>query len=90
MKQVYCVEIDNNPVALANTLRMMEKKIVNFESDWRLIVNTGGIDYGVFINVDVVRKEVEVCNQPDDGAGEDWLEDIFAALDEDEDEEDEE
>ena len=89
MKNYYSVEIDNNPTALMHTLKKMEEGIPDFDWDWRLIVNSGGIDYGVYLNVDIDRREIEICNQPRHGDGEDTLDDILENF-EDEWEDDEE
>lgn len=91
MKEIYCVEIDRyDPLALAHVLEKMGKAIPDFEYEWQLKANGGGIDYGLYINVDINRKEIEICNQPEDGEGEDWLEDIFENFKEEDEDEDEE
>ena len=64
MKEIYSVEIDRyNPMALANTLKKMAKVIPDFEYDWRVFANGGGIDYGLYLNINVEKKEIEICNQ---------------------------
>lgn len=87
MKDIYSVEIDRyNPMALARTLKKMADVIPDFEYDWRVSANGGGIDYGVFLNIDVVSKEIEICNQPELGTdGEDMLEDVIEYFNEDDD-----
>ena len=86
MKEIYSVEVDRyNPMALAHCLNMLADGISDFEYNWRLSANGGGIDYGVYLNVDILNKEIEICNQPDDGCGEDMIEDILDALSDDED-----
>ena len=27
-------------------------------------INAGGIDYGIYFNFDIDKKELEICNQP--------------------------
>lgn len=79
MKEVYSVEIDRyNPMALAHTLKELSNGISDFEYEWRLLANGGGIDYGLFLNINVVKKEIEVCNQPEFGTdGDDMIEDVL-------------
>ena len=79
MKRIYSVEIDRyNPIALANTLKKMADVIPDFEYDWRVSVNAGGIDYGLYLNIDIETKEIEICNQPEFGTdGDDLLEDVL-------------
>ena len=33
--------------------------------DWRISINAGGIDFGIYFNFDLERKELEISNQPD-------------------------
>ena len=89
MKEIYSVEIDRyNPMALANVLRELNDGIPDFEYEWGLFVNAGGIDYGIYLNVNIDRKEIEICNQPEsDTDGDDLLEDILENFEEDEDDE---
>lgn len=88
MKNNYSVEVDkDNPTALAHCLRRLEFGIPDFEYDWKLVINAGGIDYGIYLNVDLNRKEIEICNQPN-GNGDDFLDDILECFEEEEEEED--
>lgn len=88
MKNIYSVEIDRyDPTALTYCLRRLENVIPDYESEWRLIVNAGGIDYGIYLNIDINEKEIEICNQPE-GSGEDWLDHVieyFESISEEED-----
>jgi len=79
MKRTYSVEIDRyNPMALARTLKKMADAIPDFEYDWRVSANGGGIDYGLYLNINVEKKEIEICNQPEYGTdGDDLLEDVL-------------
>lgn len=87
MKTNYSIEIDKyNPMALAHCLQKLNENIPDFEYDWRLTANAGGIDYGVYLNIDVEKKEIEICNQPKDRKGEDLLDDVIAYFEEEEDE----
>ncbi len=78
-KNNYSVEIDcYNPLALAHAIAKLGKGIPNFEYEWRISANGGGIDYGVYLNIDISRKEIEICNQPEFGTdGDDMLEDVI-------------
>lgn len=58
----YSVDIDRSVDSLAYCLQKVNNGINNIE-DWRVSINAGGIDYGIYFNVDVERKELEICNQ---------------------------
>lgn len=92
MKTNYSVEVDRyNPTALAYCLKKLEDNIPDFEYDWKLTINAGGIDYGVYLNIDVEKKEIEICNQPEYGSdGDDMLNDVFEAINGNEDEDEDE
>ena len=77
-KRIYSVEVNKDyPTALAWCLRKLENNIPDYEYDWRISINAGGIDYGIYLNIDVDDKEIEICNQPDDGEGNDLLDDVL-------------
>ena len=90
MSKTFSVEVDKyNPLALAHCLQKLGEAISDFEYDWRLTANGGGIDYGVFLNIDVEEKEIEICNQPEYGSdGDDMLEDVIEAVNSENKEED--
>lgn len=90
MKEIYSVEIDKyNPMALATTIKKLADNIPNFEYEWRLYANGCGIDYGIYLNVDINKKEITICNQPGYGTdGDGLIDDIIDAIMDDEDEED--
>lgn len=90
MKSIYSVEIDRyNPMALSRCLKKLGDAIPDFEYEWKLSANGGGIDYGIFLNINVERKEIEICNCPEYGAdGDDDLYDVIKLFKE-EDEDDE-
>lgn len=82
MKNYYSVEVDRyNPMALVRCLEMLDEGIPDFEYDWTLTINAGGIDYGTYLNIDVSRKEIEICNQPR-GDGNDMLDDVLQCFEE--------
>lgn len=83
----YSVEIEShNPVAMLYCLQRLEDEIPDFEYDWSLYINAGGIDYGTYMNIDTEQQTITLCNQPD-GDGDDSLDDvineILETLDED-------
>ena len=92
MRETYSVEVDRyNPMALAHCLKKLNDAIPDFEYDWKVSANGGGIDYGLYLNINVERKEIEICNQPEFGTdGDDFLEDVLENFNEDEEEEEEE
>lgn len=78
MKTKYSVEVDRyNPMALAHCLKKLSYNIEDFEYDWRVIINAGGIDYGVYLNINVEEKTIEISNQPEYGDGDDSLDDVI-------------
>lgn len=62
----YSVDIDRSIDSLAYCLQKVNNGINNIE-DWRVSINAGGIDCGIYFNFDVERKELEICNQPSCG-----------------------
>lgn len=59
----FTVEVDKyNPVALIHCLKRFENAINDFEYDWRIYINAGGIDYGIYLNIDTEQKEIEISN----------------------------
>lgn len=82
MKNIYSIEIDKyNPTALTYCLRKLESTILDYEYDWRIVINAGGIDYGIYLNIDISEKEIEICNQPK-GEGDDYLDDVLKLFEE--------
>lgn len=79
----YSVEIDKySATSLVNCLKNLENEIPDFD-EWRFIINSGGIDYGIYLNFNLRDKEIEISNQPR-GEGNDYLDDVIDALSEDE------
>ena len=76
-KEVYSVEIDKyNPMILADCITRLSEAIPDFD-EWKIEANGGGITYGLFLNIDIERKEIEICNQPEFGTdGDDSLDDV--------------
>ena len=84
MSKIYSVEIDHyDASALGHVLRKIEDSIPDFEYDWGMRVNAGGIDYGIYLNINVDKKEIEICNQPEYGSnGDDDLDEILEMFEE--------
>ena len=89
MKRYWSVEIDNSwATSLIHCLTKIENTILGFASEWTIKVNAGGIDYGIYLNIDAKEKIIEISNQPD--GDECYLEDFLDCFDDDEDDEDDE
>lgn len=85
-KRYYSIEINKyDPTALTHCLRKLENAIPDYEYDWRIVINAGGIDYGIYLNIDISEKEIEICNQPK-GEGDDYLDDVLELFEEEENE----
>ena len=85
----YTVDIDRSMDALAHCMQKVNNEIEDIW-DWRVSINAGGIDYGIYFNFDLERKELEISNAPsygyDDSLG---LDEIIEEINgEEEDEED--
>lgn len=59
----YTVEIDRSVDALTHCMNKVNNRI-NDIWDWRVSINGGGIDYGIYFNFNIEKKELEICNQP--------------------------
>lgn len=84
----YSVDIARDMDALASCMKKVNNGI-NDISDWRISINAGGIDYGIYFNFDVEHKELKISNQPDMGADDSlYLDEIIDVINgEDEEEE---
>ena len=60
----YTVDIERSMDSLAHCMQKVNNGI-NDIWDWRIQINAGGIDYGIYFNFDVERKVLEISNQPD-------------------------
>ena len=56
----YSVEIDSSIYALTNCMNKVNRNIDSW--DWTVKINAGGINYGIYFNFDLERKELEICN----------------------------
>ena len=85
----YTVDIDRSIDALANCLRRVQNGIEDIW-DWRVSINAGGIDYGIYFNFNVEEKELEICNEPGYGYDDSYYLDEIIEMINDESEDDEE
>ncbi len=76
----FSVEINRYGEALVWCLKKLTNNIPDLY-DWRFSANAGGIDYGIYLNIDIEDKEIEICNQPN-GKGDDLLDDVIEYLEE--------
>lgn len=58
----YSVDIDRSVEALTHCLQKVNNEI-NDIWDWRVSINSGGIDHGIYFNFDIENKELEISNQ---------------------------
>lgn len=83
----YSVDIDRSVDALAYCLKKVNNEVYDI-CDWRVSVNAGGIDYGIYFNFDLENKTLEISNQPDFGSDDSlYLEDIIDIINSEEEEE---
>ena len=61
----YTVDIDRSIDSFADCINRVNVKINAW--DWRIYINAGGIDFGIYFNFDIENKELEICNQPGSG-----------------------
>ena len=84
-KMRYTVDIEASVDALVHCLRIVNQ--IHDIDEWRVSVNAGGIDYGIYFNFDIEEKELEICNQPARGYDDSlYLEDIIELINREEDE----
>ena len=83
----FSIEIERSRESFTYCMKKVNDEI-NDSWDWRVTVNAGGIDYGIYFNFDLERKELEISNQPgydcDDSLG---LDEIIDEINEYEEEE---
>ena len=81
---IFSIEVDHyNPLALANCIERLGKGIPDFEWEWRISANAGGIDYGLFININIEDKTIEICNQPAYGTdGDNTIDEVIECFEE--------
>ena len=81
----FTVDIEASVDALVHCLRIVSR--INDIDEWNVSVNAGGIDYGIYFNFNVERKELEICNQPARGYDDSYyLDDIIEMINGDDEE----
>ena len=60
---MYSVEIERSIESFAYCIERVRNGI-NDICDWNIVINAGGIDYGIYFNFNVEEKELEISNQP--------------------------
>ena len=58
----YSVDINRSVDSVAYCLNRLNNEVDMW--DWRISINAGGIDYGIYFNFDLEDKELEISNQP--------------------------
>lgn len=86
----YTTDIENTVDALIYCLKKVQE--IDNIWEWRVSVNAGGIDYGVYFNFDSDECILEICNQPNNYAdySDMYLDEIIDAINEEIGEEDDE
>ena len=84
----YSVDINRSLDSVAYCLNRLNNEVDMW--NWRISINAGGIDYGVYLNFDLEDKELEISNQPSYGAEETGLYEIIEAINNEYEDEEEE
>lgn len=63
----YSVYIERDMLSLSYCMKMVSDVIYD-SCDWRVNINAGGIDYGIYFNFDSEQKTLEISNQKEIGA----------------------
>lgn len=58
----YSVDIERSVNSLAYCLNKVNNGVNNID-EWTVIINAGGIDYGIYFNFDIDNKILEISNQ---------------------------
>lgn len=61
---MYSVEIERSIESFAHCINKVKREI-NDISDWNIVVNAGGIDYGIYFNFNTEDKTLEISNCPE-------------------------
>lgn len=84
----FSVEVDRySATSLVYCLNKLQKNIYDMD-EWRIVINAGGINYGIYLNINTDRQEIEISNQPN-GDGSDSLDDVIEYLESENEEEEE-
>ena len=76
----YSVDINRSVDSVANCLNKLNNEVDMW--DWRISINAGGIDYGIYFNFDLEDTELEISNQPFYGTETSYLEEVIDAINE--------
>ena len=57
----YTIDIDRSSEALSES--MMKASEIYHMDEWKVSINAGGIDYGIYFNFDLESRELEISNQ---------------------------
>ena len=76
----YSVDINRSVDSVVYCLNRLNNEVDMW--DWRISINAGGIDYGVYFNFDLEEKELEISNQPFYGMETVYLEEVIDAINE--------
>ena len=76
----YSVDINRSVDSVAYCLNRLNNEVDMW--DWRISINAGGIDYGVYFNFDLEDKELEISNQPFYGMETTDLDEVIEAINE--------
>jgi len=63
----YTTDIENTVDSLIYCLKKVQNGLDDIY-DWRVSINAGGIDYGVYFNFDSDERVLEISNCPNDYA----------------------
>lgn len=58
----YSVDVENTVDALAYCFEKLNSDVDMW--DWNVTVNTGGVNYGMYLNFDFNNRELEISNEP--------------------------
>lgn len=81
----YSVDINRSVDSVAYCLNRLNNEVDMW--DWRISINAGGIEYGIYLNFDLEDKELEISNQPFYGIETTDLDEVIDAINENEEEE---
>ena len=84
----YTTDINNTVDSLISCLIKVQDGLDDIY-DWRILINAGGINYGVYFNFDSDAHILEICNCPNEYADytDMYLDEIIDAINEENSEE---
>ena len=57
----YTIDIDRSIEALTESMKKVSE--IYHMDEWKISINAGGIDYGIYFNFDLESRELEISNQ---------------------------